>query len=221
MTLYGRCRTCASPYRGANDGGPIRWHRGVLSVDRSAPRGSSRPALGRDGFSSTRLDNSQSKNKECQSTHGPPVEASTGRIETRRQERAGCLHPAGNQALSGLHPRQTPPRPALRRDRVASSRLASNVRVRDGAIGCRTAYRRIKILNHQAGTISGVAAVYQRHDFLAERRAALDQWGAHIDRILAACPKRDKSVCEPLHKVCKLRQPLRFGDSCVCAARVR
>src|SRR5580693_5077388 len=26
-----------------------------------------------------------------------------------------------------------------------------------------------KILNHQAGTISGVAAVYQRHDFLAGR----------------------------------------------------
>jgi integrase len=41
-----------------------------------------------------------------------------------------------------------------------------------------------KILNHQAGTISGVAAVYQRHDFLAERRAALDEWGAHLDRIL-------------------------------------
>lgn len=41
-----------------------------------------------------------------------------------------------------------------------------------------------KILNHQAGTISGVAAVYQRHDFLAERRAALDLWGAHVDRVL-------------------------------------
>jgi integrase len=41
-----------------------------------------------------------------------------------------------------------------------------------------------KILNHQAGTISGVAAVYQRHDFLAERRAALDLWGAHVGRVL-------------------------------------
>jgi hypothetical protein len=30
-----------------------------------------------------------------------------------------------------------------------------------------------KILNHQSGTISGVAAVYQRHDFLAERKDAL------------------------------------------------
>ena len=42
-----------------------------------------------------------------------------------------------------------------------------------------------KILNHQSGTISGVAAVYQRHEFLAERRAALDLWGAHIGQLLA------------------------------------
>jgi integrase len=41
-----------------------------------------------------------------------------------------------------------------------------------------------KILNHQAGTISGVAAVYQRHEFFAERRAALDLWGAHVGRLL-------------------------------------
>jgi integrase len=37
-----------------------------------------------------------------------------------------------------------------------------------------------KILNHQSGTISGVAAVYQRHEFIAERRAALDLWGTHL-----------------------------------------
>jgi hypothetical protein len=41
-----------------------------------------------------------------------------------------------------------------------------------------------KILNHQSGTISGVAAVYQRHAFLAERRAGLDLWGAHVSQIL-------------------------------------
>jgi integrase len=41
-----------------------------------------------------------------------------------------------------------------------------------------------KILNHQAGTISGVAAVYQRHDFLAERQAALDLWGAHVGQLV-------------------------------------
>jgi integrase len=41
-----------------------------------------------------------------------------------------------------------------------------------------------KILNHQSGTISGVAAVYQRHDFLAERKDALERWGAHVRKIL-------------------------------------
>ncbi len=45
-----------------------------------------------------------------------------------------------------------------------------------------------KILNHQAGTISGVAAVYQRHDFLAERKTALEIWGVHIERIVADAP---------------------------------
>ena len=41
-----------------------------------------------------------------------------------------------------------------------------------------------KILNHVAGTISGVAAVYQRHEFLKERRDALERWGAHVDGLL-------------------------------------
>jgi integrase len=42
-----------------------------------------------------------------------------------------------------------------------------------------------KILNHQGGTISGVAAVYQRHDFMAERKDALQRWGSHVLRVLA------------------------------------
>jgi integrase len=37
-----------------------------------------------------------------------------------------------------------------------------------------------KVLNHTTGAISGVAAIYQRHDFLAERAAALDAWAAHV-----------------------------------------
>ena len=41
-----------------------------------------------------------------------------------------------------------------------------------------------KILNHQSGTISGVAAVYQRHEFLRERKDALDRWGAHVAKIV-------------------------------------
>jgi integrase len=43
-----------------------------------------------------------------------------------------------------------------------------------------------KILNHQSGTISGVAAVYQRHDFLAERNDALERWGSHLAGIVDA-----------------------------------
>jgi integrase len=42
-----------------------------------------------------------------------------------------------------------------------------------------------KILNHQAGTISGVAAVYQRHEFLSERKEALERWAAHVAHIVA------------------------------------
>ena len=37
-----------------------------------------------------------------------------------------------------------------------------------------------KVLNHQSGTISGVAAVYQRHEFLAERQAAMNIWDEHV-----------------------------------------
>jgi integrase len=43
-----------------------------------------------------------------------------------------------------------------------------------------------KILNHQTGTISGVAAVYQRHEFLGERRVALNLWGAHVAELIKA-----------------------------------
>jgi integrase len=41
-----------------------------------------------------------------------------------------------------------------------------------------------RILNHQSGTISGVAAVYQRHEFLQERRAALEMWAAHVSSLI-------------------------------------
>src|SRR4051794_13313414 len=50
-----------------------------------------------------------------------------------------------------------------------------------------------KILNHASGTISGVAAVYQRHEFMDERRDALDRSRANLNRILDA-------AAEPLLK---------------------
>jgi hypothetical protein len=50
-----------------------------------------------------------------------------------------------------------------------------------------------KILNHQAGTISGVAAVYQRHDFLSERRDALERWAAHVI-LISSNPKAEHAI---------------------------
>jgi integrase len=37
-----------------------------------------------------------------------------------------------------------------------------------------------KCLNHTSGTFSGVVAVYQRHEFLAERQKAMDEWASHL-----------------------------------------
>ena len=37
-----------------------------------------------------------------------------------------------------------------------------------------------KVLNHVSGTIRGVAAVYNRFEYLEERRAALEAWGMYV-----------------------------------------
>ena len=38
-----------------------------------------------------------------------------------------------------------------------------------------------RVLNHTAGTIRGVAAIYNRFEYLEERRAALEAWGRCIE----------------------------------------
>ena len=77
-----------------------------------------------------------------------------GRIKKELDRRSGvtdwCLHDLRRSAVSGM------------------ARLGVPPHVAD------------KILNHQSGTISGVAAVYQRHEFLAERKDALESWGEHV-----------------------------------------
>lgn len=40
------------------------------------------------------------------------------------------------------------------------------------------------VLNHVSGTRSGIVGVYQRHDFLEEKRHALEAWAAELDRIV-------------------------------------
>ena len=39
------------------------------------------------------------------------------------------------------------------------------------------------VLNHVSGARSGIAGVYQRHDWAAEKREALAQWGASVARL--------------------------------------
>jgi len=46
-----------------------------------------------------------------------------------------------------------------------------------------------KLLAHQPGKLSAVARVYQRHDFAAERKAALDAWAAHVLRCAEGKPE--------------------------------
>lgn len=43
-----------------------------------------------------------------------------------------------------------------------------------------------KLLAHQPAKLSGVARVYQRHDFAPEREAALAAWAAHVLRCAAS-----------------------------------
>lgn len=49
------------------------------------------------------------------------------------------------------------------------------------------------VLNHREGKMSGVTAIYARHDFLPEKRAALEAWARRVSAIVNAKPD-DKVV---------------------------
>ena len=40
------------------------------------------------------------------------------------------------------------------------------------------------VFNHISGSRGGIAGVYQRHDWAAEKRAALDAWATHVMSII-------------------------------------
>ena len=46
-----------------------------------------------------------------------------------------------------------------------------------------------RLLNHVAGEIRGVAAVYNRHAYEAERRTALETWGRYIEALIGREPQ--------------------------------
>ena len=41
-----------------------------------------------------------------------------------------------------------------------------------------------KVLNHISGSLGGIVGVYQRHDYEAERRVALERWADHISALV-------------------------------------
>jgi integrase len=41
-----------------------------------------------------------------------------------------------------------------------------------------------QVLNHVSGSRAGIVGVYQRHDFVLEKRAALEAWGEHVEAIV-------------------------------------
>lgn len=43
-----------------------------------------------------------------------------------------------------------------------------------------------KILNHSSGVISGVAAIYNRHQYLVEKASALESWSQHLTQLTNA-----------------------------------
>jgi hypothetical protein len=40
-------------------------------------------------------------------------------------------------------------------------------------------------VNHRSGSVSGVTAVYAKHDYAKEKRAALDLWAQEIEKIVS------------------------------------
>ena len=43
-------------------------------------------------------------------------------------------------------------------------------------------------LNHKSGNVSGVAAIYNRHDYAAEKRHALEMWSRHVIELAGEAP---------------------------------
>lgn len=44
------------------------------------------------------------------------------------------------------------------------------------------------VLNHTSGSRGGLVAVYQHYQYRTERRAALNDWGAHVAAVVAGEP---------------------------------
>ena len=41
-----------------------------------------------------------------------------------------------------------------------------------------------KVLNHVSGSLGGIVGVYQRYEYAEEKRAALQLWADHVERLV-------------------------------------
>lgn len=51
-----------------------------------------------------------------------------------------------------------------------------------------------KLLNHNPASMGGVAAIYNRYEYLPERKAALEIWGVHVANLLQDTPEKSNVV---------------------------
>ena len=42
-----------------------------------------------------------------------------------------------------------------------------------------------RVLNHISGATGGLVSVYQRHEYLPERKGAIEAWGAHVEQLVS------------------------------------
>ena len=61
------------------------------------------------------------------------------------------------------------------------------------------------VLNHVSGTRGGIVGIYQRHDWAAEKRTALEGWAAHLEAAVAGVEAGPKMV--PLRPMNARRGP--------------
>ena len=45
-----------------------------------------------------------------------------------------------------------------------------------------------RVLNHAGKKVSGTARIYDRHEYLKDRQAALDTWGCHVEGLISPPP---------------------------------
>jgi len=45
-----------------------------------------------------------------------------------------------------------------------------------------------KVLNHKSGSFAGIVGVYQRHEYAAEKRDALQRWANHVEGLVGGKP---------------------------------